>query len=122
LPHEARHVVQQKQGRMQPTMQMMGKVNVNDDAGLEKEADVMGAKAENGFKINNVFALKSNQFNQQSQVAQRKLKGFEGESSGYFRKGQRDKLNEIIKEYNDWIIRLPLCHLFREYEVLRHFW
>jgi hypothetical protein len=26
-------------------MQMKGKVNVNDDAGLEKEADVMGAKA-----------------------------------------------------------------------------
>jgi hypothetical protein len=45
LPHEAWHVVQQKQGRVQPTMQMMGKVNVNDDAGLENEADVMGAKA-----------------------------------------------------------------------------
>ncbi len=45
LPHEAWHVVQQKQGRVQPTMQMMGKVNVNDDAGLEKEADVIGAKA-----------------------------------------------------------------------------
>ena len=45
LPHEAWHVVQQKQGRVQPTMQMKGKVNVNDDARLEKEADVMGAKA-----------------------------------------------------------------------------
>ncbi len=45
LPHEAWHVVQQKQGRVQPTMQMKGKVNVNDDSGLEKEADVMGAKA-----------------------------------------------------------------------------
>lgn len=45
LPHEAWHVVQQKQGRVKPTMQMKGKVNVNDDAGLEKEADVMGAKA-----------------------------------------------------------------------------
>ena len=45
LPHEAWHVVQQKQGRVQPTMQMKGMVNVNDDAGLEKEADVMGAKA-----------------------------------------------------------------------------
>jgi hypothetical protein len=44
LPHEAWHVVQQKQGRVKPTMQMKGKVNVNDDAGLEKEADVMGAK------------------------------------------------------------------------------
>ena len=45
LPHEAWHVVQQKQGRVKPTVQMKGKVNVNDDAGLEKEADVMGAKA-----------------------------------------------------------------------------
>jgi hypothetical protein len=45
LSHEAWHVVQQKQGRVKPTMQMKGKVNVNDDAGLEKEADVMGGKA-----------------------------------------------------------------------------
>ncbi|MFB9080628.1 DUF4157 domain-containing protein [Flavobacterium procerum] len=45
LPHEAWHVVQQKQGRVQPTLQMKGNVNVNDDAGLENEADVMGAKA-----------------------------------------------------------------------------
>lgn len=45
LPHEAWHVVQQKQGRVKPTMQMKGKVNVNDDVGLEKEANVMGAKA-----------------------------------------------------------------------------
>ncbi|MFB9080646.1 DUF4157 domain-containing protein [Flavobacterium procerum] len=45
LPHEAWHVVQQKQGRVKPTTQMKGKVNVNDDAALENEADVMGSKA-----------------------------------------------------------------------------
>lgn len=45
LPHEAWHVVQQKQGRVKPTMQMKAGVNVNDDLGLEREADVMGAKA-----------------------------------------------------------------------------
>ncbi|MHA7129229.1 eCIS core domain-containing protein [Algoriphagus namhaensis] len=45
LPHEAWHVVQQKQGRVKPTLQMKGAVNINDDAGLENEADVMGAKA-----------------------------------------------------------------------------
>lgn len=44
LPHEAWHVVQQRQGRVAPTLQMAG-VPVNDDAGLEQEADVMGAKA-----------------------------------------------------------------------------
>lgn len=45
LPHEAWHVAQQKQGRVKPTMQMKGTVPVNDDVGLEKEADVMGNKA-----------------------------------------------------------------------------
>jgi hypothetical protein len=44
LPHEAWHVVQQKQGRVQPTMQLQG-VNVNDNEGLEREADVMGGRA-----------------------------------------------------------------------------
>ena len=45
LPHEAWHVVQQKQGRVKPTMQMKGDVNINDSEALEKEADVMGEKA-----------------------------------------------------------------------------
>ena len=44
LPHEAWHVVQKKQGRVRPTTQMKG-THVNDDHSLEKEADVMGAKA-----------------------------------------------------------------------------
>jgi len=48
LPHELGHVVQQKKGRVKPTMQLKGKVNINDDAGLEKEADVLGAKALQG--------------------------------------------------------------------------
>ncbi len=52
LPHEAWHVVQQKQGRVRPTTQMQG-MNVNANEGLEKEADVMGniskhQKMENG--------------------------------------------------------------------------
>lgn len=45
LPHEAWHVVQQKQGRVKPTMQLKSQVNINDDMRLEKEADVMGTKA-----------------------------------------------------------------------------
>lgn len=44
LPHEAWHVVQQKQGRVKPTVQMKGEILVNDDEGLEAEADFMGAK------------------------------------------------------------------------------
>ena len=45
LPHEAWHVVQQKQGRVQPTKQYK-KHSLNDDKGLEKEADFMGAKSQ----------------------------------------------------------------------------
>jgi len=45
LAHEAWHVVQQKQGRVKPTIQMKGKIKVNNDSRLEKEADVMGFKA-----------------------------------------------------------------------------
>jgi hypothetical protein len=45
LPHEAWHVVQQAQGRVRPTMQMKGGVPVNDDKGLEREADAMGSIA-----------------------------------------------------------------------------
>ena len=45
LPHEAWHLVQQGQGRVQPTMQMKDGVPVNDDLGLEREADEMGGKA-----------------------------------------------------------------------------
>lgn len=45
LPHEAWHVAQQKQGRVKATMQMKQGVAVNDDAGLETEADIMGTKS-----------------------------------------------------------------------------
>jgi|GEM_PF-4971436 len=61
LPHEAWHVVQQKQGRVQPTLQMKGNINVNDDAGLENEADVMGVKAlSNSNKINSPLVKSGN--------------------------------------------------------------
>ena len=51
LPHEAWHVVQQKQGRVQATTQLKGLGNaVNDDNGLEAEADLMGAKSVAQFK------------------------------------------------------------------------
>jgi len=45
LPHEAWHVVQQIQGRVRPTLQLANGARVNDEHGLEREADVMGARA-----------------------------------------------------------------------------
>lgn len=44
LPHETWHIAQQSQGRVKATTQAKG-VAINDDSGLEHEADVMGAKA-----------------------------------------------------------------------------
>lgn len=44
LAHEAWHVVQQKQGRVQPSVQFK-ETAINTDVHLEQEADVMGAKA-----------------------------------------------------------------------------
>ncbi|BDD06453.1 eCIS core domain-containing protein [Aureibacter tunicatorum] len=62
LPHEAWHVVQQKEGRVKPTKQLKG-ANINDDSTLEKEADVMGAKAmqmKSNDSGSNTAQLKSN--------------------------------------------------------------
>jgi hypothetical protein len=78
LPHEAWHVVQQKQGRVKPTMQMKGTVHINDDDGLEREADEMGEKAMQrkgeGTSNNTVLQGRSG-----SNVVQRRI-GFEIET------------------------------------------
>jgi len=44
IGHELTHVVQQREGKVQPTKQI-GKFNINDNSSLEKQADTMGAKA-----------------------------------------------------------------------------
>lgn len=44
LGHELTHVVQQREGRVQPTTEVAG-LPVNDDPGLEQEADQMGRQA-----------------------------------------------------------------------------
>ena len=75
LPHELGHVVQQKQGRVKPTKQMKGKVNLNDDPGLEKEADIMGKKslsmADGSPHSEQTIQLQSNANNNQTEVVQR---------------------------------------------------
>lgn len=53
-PHEAWHVVQQQPGRVQPSGKMVGQQadgpSINDDPGLENEADIMGARALGTFQ------------------------------------------------------------------------
>lgn len=84
LPHEAWHVAQQKQGRVKPTLQAKG-MPINSDERLEKEADVMGAKAvasllqydqiERFTKVSNVLCDNSNPNQYTSEkIIQRKLK------------------------------------------------
>jgi hypothetical protein len=45
LPHEGWHVVQQMQGRVNPTIQLKKDLDANYDVSLEKEADLMGMQA-----------------------------------------------------------------------------
>lgn len=44
VPHEAWHVVQQREGRVEPTIELGGGP-INDDPGLEREADRIGKAA-----------------------------------------------------------------------------
>jgi len=48
LPHELGHVVQQMEGRVQPTTHVAG-IAVNDNPGLENEATTMGERALQAF-------------------------------------------------------------------------
>ena len=45
LPHEAWHVVQQKQGRSRPTFQMKAGLRFNDDSGLQNAKRISWARA-----------------------------------------------------------------------------
>lgn len=63
LAHEAWHVVQQKQGRVQPTTQLKSKTLINDDVSLEREADIMGAKAMQGADGSTHNLLKASKAN-----------------------------------------------------------
>ncbi len=81
LPHEAWHVVQQAQGRVQPTKQMKRGTPVNDDKGLETEADVMGAKAmETGKQVQQQAQLK--EIEATSTIAQLEGRARSGSVSG----------------------------------------
>lgn len=71
LPHEAWHVVQQKQGRVKPNVQLKG-INVNTETSLEQEADLMGAKAVAAGNTTQLQAGEITAWNKTA-VAQRKI-------------------------------------------------
>nr|WP_295680035.1 DUF4157 domain-containing protein [uncultured Fibrobacter sp.] len=89
LPHEAWHVAQQMAGRVSPTTNI-NSMPVNDNAGLEHEADVMGEKAVQCFtKKNEDGLLRLN--NSHKQVSQLLSFNYQATSSTPF---------EHIKVYN----------------------
>nr|WP_294921896.1 DUF4157 domain-containing protein [uncultured Flavobacterium sp.] len=100
LAHEAWHVVQQKQGRVKPTFQMKGKVNVNDDKGLENEADVMGGKAAglNSAHSNKKISLKKPIFQRIVQTARTKESKEKFDQQMKKINGQITKANEKIQD------------------------
>lgn len=55
LPHEAWHVLQQRQGRVRPTTQMAG-LAINTDAKLEAEAEAMGRQASAESEVHRMAA------------------------------------------------------------------
>jgi len=112
LPHEAWHVVQQKQGKVKPTMQMKGNpstalragVNVNDDAGLEKEADVMGAKALQMTTSNSQAVVQNKNDSRKTKEIQLKTNPTKGVVQ---RKLTTDKLNVIGENHPESNARRP---------------
>jgi hypothetical protein len=69
LAHEAWHVVQQKQGRVKPTAQLHGNININDDKHLENEADLMGSKA-NDFSASKTILSSQTSSNNSQKIIQ----------------------------------------------------
>lgn len=89
LPHEAWHVVQQKQGRVKPTLQTKNKVDVNDDPGLEQEADIMGDKA---AKMTGATPIAPNALSGQSSEANVQRKPLKKTSQG------QDDITQLVHE------------------------
>ncbi len=56
LPHETWHVVQQMQGRVSPTCQLKG-ISINDNSGLEQEADRYGRLAVAGETMTEAVSI-----------------------------------------------------------------
>lgn len=98
LPHEAWHVVQQKQGRVRPTVRTGG-VNINDSIELENEATSKGNQALRHQKSMNKEASETG-----SQTVQTILKAKQDTTSNSVAqlfKGKRGKLLEGMEEKKD---------------------
>lgn len=101
IGHELTHVVQQKQGRVTPSIQ--GKFqNINTDSSLEKEADHMGARAAAGLSVSMGKITENATPNGSTQFAIESLKDFKNKThAGFFarRSGDVSGIDKLITEY-----------------------
>ncbi len=104
LAHEAWHVVQQKQGRVKPTIQMHG-ININDNEWLEDEADVMGLSAQKYAVLisDNSKQIKENVIASDNEIVQR--------SPDEKSKELIDEKTDINVEIEDFITKLQSLSL-----------
>ena len=109
LPHEAWHVVQQKQGRVKATTQMKG-IGINTNTGLEKEADAMGQTALNTTVKGKALKNNSTSSNTVQAISYYKyihdVPSYQGKytadtSATIFRKENVDA--ERLKEFKNWV-------------------
>ncbi|WP_052306493.1 eCIS core domain-containing protein [Candidatus Regiella insecticola] len=101
LPHEAWHVVQQKQGRVKPTLQMKTGIGINDDATLEKEATQWGEKAKHCTPDEDL-SLPRRKVVGDSQVVQRRVTKFKPDQSDS-KNTIAGVLQELRADSNDYL-------------------
>ncbi len=110
LPHEAWHVVQQKQGKVQPTIQAFG-APINDDPALESEATRMGAKAMHVGTSDTTQTGTQEQAVQRKVVQRRPSEDYTGEQDGIYWEKRKmtnhngesvpEKLRAVMKSPDD---------------------
>jgi hypothetical protein len=93
LAHEGWHVVQQAQGRVQPTMQMKDGIQVNDDEELEHEADLMGTKALQTRCLDQIAIGLSTEGTKVEQRQAEQMKSMEISDQGIMVSGEKVHLN-----------------------------
>jgi hypothetical protein len=93
LPHEAWHIVQQKQGRVQPTTRLKGE-QINDNLSLEHEADVMGAKVVS--IMGNITALPSGKATKKVSASTHKVMQREWSRESLLSPNERQQIEALI--------------------------
>jgi hypothetical protein len=136
LPHEAWHVVQQRQGRVRATTQMVG-MGINDDQSLEREADVKGAQAAMGVQASRAPTPQTSAGSVSTSVQRRvalddasDIKSWDSDELDSGSEELEDVTEELADDF-DWnphsitefekLVAAPALYRFRDYDHLGDF-